>query len=100
MYLHASLMRHKERQHYLIVRNGILRLQARARGVASRMQFMQELCSTHRSFRIKNGQYELPSSTQIDLKSNFSCIVCIVSNENNDLDDAEQQMYRFETQRS
>lgn len=59
---------------------------------------MKELATTHRSFRIKNGEYELPPSTEIDLKSNFSCTICIVNNETNDLDDIEKQMYRFDTQ--
>lgn len=58
---------------------------------------MTELASTHRAFRIKNCDFELPGIPVSDTKSNVSCIICIVNNENNGLDDSERQMYRFDT---
>lgn len=69
----------------------------KCRGVQVRKSFMTELASTHRAFRIKNCDFELPGIPVSDTKSNVSCIICIVNNENNGLDDSERQMYRFDT---
>ena len=58
---------------------------------------MTELATTHRAFRIKHCDFELPGIPVSDTKSNVSCIICIVNDENNGLDDSERQMYRFDT---
>ena len=58
---------------------------------------MQEMATSHRAFRIKNCDFELAGIPISDTKSNVSCIICIMNNENNDLDDSERQMYRFDT---
>lgn len=58
------------------------------------------MATTHRTFRIKNGEYVLTTKNaqNLDSKSNIKCITCIINNENEDLDYAEKQMYRFDTQ--
>mmetsp|Transcript_34459 Transcript_34459/g.50532 ORF Transcript_34459/g.50532 Transcript_34459/m.50532 type:complete len:501 (-) Transcript_34459:461-1963(-) len=95
--LQASIMRSKQQNRFNVLRNGMLRLQARARGVAERSRFMFELTTNHRSFRIKACDYHLPDGADIDSKSNISCTICIINDEDEDLDDCETQMYRFDT---
>ena len=58
---------------------------------------MTELATTHRTFRIKHCDFELADVPVSEVKSNVSCIICIINNENNGLDDSERLMYRFDT---
>ena len=60
---------------------------------------MQDLVTTHRSFRLKNGEYNLTRCLINEgTKSNISCTIHIMNNENNEFDDTEKQLYKFDTQ--
>eukprot|EP00957_Ditylum_brightwellii_P036386 2754823-Ditylum_brightwellii.AAC.1 len=91
--LQASIMRSKQQNQFNVLRNGMLQLQARARGVAERSCFMFELTTNHCSFCIKACHYHLPDGADIDSKSNVSCTICIITNKDEDLDDCKKQMY-------
>ena len=59
---------------------------------------MKDLTLSCRSFRIKNITYELAGSNQCQERPVIACILCVINNENDDLEDSERQMYRFDTQ--
>lgn len=59
---------------------------------------MQDVLTSHRSFRMKNGEYDLSGCLSEGTKSNISCTIHIINNENNEFDDTEKQLYKFDTQ--
>ena len=59
---------------------------------------MKELTLSCRSFRIKNITYELSCNNQYQDKPVIACIICIINNESDDLEDSERQIYRFDSQ--
>lgn len=75
-----------EYERYHTLRNGVLRLQALARGVSDRMGFMNEIATTHRAFRVKIGEFSELSSeggttstipTSSSTNKNVSCILTL-----------------------
>ena len=92
--LQSTLMQHKARICYTKLRQGMLRLQAQARGVAKRVRFMTELATNARAWRLKIGEYAL-TNVSLEITSNMACVICIINNESEEL---EEQMYRFDTQ--
>jgi len=91
--LQANFMGLMARRQYISTYNGILLLQARVRGIQARAGFVNELATTHRAFKIKQGQYDLSLRDAESSVTNISCTISILNNENEDL----EQIYKFET---
>ena len=68
---------------------------SKARGYADWTRFFNELATTHRVFHIKITEINL---LDMDGRSNFSCITCILNDKNDEIDESEVQMSRFDTQ--
>jgi hypothetical protein len=95
--LQSALMRYKAVKNYQIVYKAVLQLQAQCRGYITRKGFRSELKSTHRVFRIKCCSFDLENFVTLAEAQNMSCIICILNNSSEDLDDDQKQIYRFDT---
>jgi len=100
--LEAGFVGYRDRSRYSTLYNGMLRLQARARGAEARFGFMTALTRGHRAFRLRCGGYNITQVQHEDdgtnmggvSTSNISCTISILNNENEEF----VHMYKFETQ--
>ena len=95
----AYVLMWRERNWFRKKKKGIIRLQGVVQGIRQRRRFMDDLTSTYRSFRIKVCDYRKLRSSDADGKCDPVCMLSIFNNNKlMDLDDAERQLYRFDTQ--
>ena len=95
----AYLLMWREKNRFRKKKRGVIRLQGVVLGIRQRQKFMRDITNTYRSFRVKICDYRKVRSSDADGKCDPVCITSIFNNNKLiDIDDAERQLFRFDTQ--